>query len=604
MEKVAVMLFLCGFLTVGTYYALENPLFVKPDEAYHYAYTLHLVSGEGLPVIDATKVGVNAHTPVEKEGHQPPLYYATVAGIVSLLGLRDEGVTPVVNPHFLGTPIGNRNPITPSYIALPDMPIFFTGRLVSLTCGAMALIAIYFLSRLFLDWPVAMLVMAMVGLNPQFVFIATSFSNDIMAVAICHIGLWQLGYIIQHGLSPRQSIIFGATIALAVLAKLSGLGLLVPWGFLALGHSRKIRDFRPLFWAGIAGLIVFIVDGWWFWRNWTLYGDPFATNLLPVLLGPRTTPFTWRDLWSLLTFLWKAYWLDFSPGGILFAEPPIYAVLGLLCITGVIGLILALARQKHLRPFFFLLWGWFLIVFAGLLRLTSQTAIFMGGGRLLFPAAITVGATLAVGLTEIFRRPIIPGILAALLGIYAVIAPAHYLSPVYPRPTLTKHLETIPTNRLGAIFGDGQFELIGYDLEQTELPECPALAITFYWRTLRETDQNFSVFIHLETLQQGHPVILTQLDTYPGYGTYPTSVWRKDQIFIDRLTLPLPPPDSPFSGDIVAGLYFLPTMERLPAWDGTGQRYPNDAVLLAQIWRDDSGTLHLSIPAAFPGGTR
>lgn len=156
------------------------------------------------------------------------------------------------------------------------MPVFFAGRLVSLMFGVVALAAIYLLSRLFLAWPIAMLITALVGLNPQFVFIATSFSNDMMVVAACHVGLWQLGRMAQSGLSLRQSIIFGITIALATLTKLSGLGLLIPLGVLALWQSWKTRSARPLCWAGVTGLIVLMVDGWWFLRNWNLYGNPFA----------------------------------------------------------------------------------------------------------------------------------------------------------------------------------------------------------------------------------------------------------------------------------------------------------------------------------------
>jgi len=605
-ETLSLVLFLIIFLALGTYYALGNPLFCKPDEAYHYAYALHLKSGYGLPYIDTARIGLGSHTPVEMEGHQPPLYYGLVAALGFIFQIEDK-ISPSVNPHFLGTQEGNRNPVTPAYTDFSSAPLFFiTGRFLSLLYGSLLIISAYALARLFVPWPVALLTVLFVGLNPQFVFISSSFSNDMAGAALVHLGLWQLGRAMREGITLQRGAQMGLTIALATLAKLTGLGLFIPLGILALWQSWRTLNIRPLLWAGVAGLILLVVDGWWFWRNWNLYGDPFATNLLPVLLGPRTTPFTWEDIRFLMSFLWKAYWLDFSPGGILFAEPPVYAALGFLCLVGSIGLILALVRQKDLRPFFILLWGWFLIVLVGLMHLTSQTAIFMGGGRLLFPAAITIGASLATGLTEIFRRPIVPGILAALLGIYAAIAPAHYLHPTYPRPTLTKHIKTPPMYELGAYFGDRQFELVGYDLEQTGLPERPALSITFYWHTLKETDRNFSVFIHLETQEKGHPAILTQLDTYPGYGVYPNSVWRAGWIFVDRPSLPLPPPGQPFSGDVLAGLYFLPNMERLPAYDRTGWRFPADAVPLARIRADESGVLHvvpmrnLESPPAYP----
>lgn len=599
LEKIILLLLIGGFLVLGIYYVLDTP-FCKPDEGYHYAYALHLISGNGLPVIRTNPAPApQDFTPVEKEGHQPPIYYGTVAAIALAFNLQEKvPLATATNPHFLGTPEGNRSPVTPIYPFLPENPVAFTGRFVSLTCGVLALLFAYLLSRLFLPWPLAVITIAFMAFNPQFLFIATSFSNDMPAVATTHAGLWLLGKAIRHGLTFRRGVALGGTIALATLVKLTGLGLFLPLGIIALWQAWRLRKGGPLLWAGIAGALVLMIDGWWFWRNWRLYGNPFATNLLTILLGPRARPWAWEDFKFFMNFLWKAYWLDFSPGGILFAEPWVYTLIGLLWAMSVAGLILALVRDRALRPFFLLVWGWFALVLCSLLSLTSKTAIFMGGGRLLFPAAIAIGATFAVGLNEIsLRRPAIPAGIAVLFGIYAVVAPARYLHPLYPRPILQRDLEHPPAHPVEARFGD-QFELIGYDIQRGEVAGHPALTITYYWRALKESPHNFSLFIHLETQKEGHPTILTQTDTYPGYGVYPTSAWRRGWIFIDRLHLPLPPPHQPFSGVVLTGLYFLPTMERLPAYDWTGRRFPADAVPLARIWTDQSGVINLSVPTS------
>lgn len=587
-EQIILGLLLLVLAALGTYYALDNPLYCKPDEAYHYAYVAHLRSGKGLPLIDTTRMGLRNDSPVEMEGHQPPFYYATVAAITLLLDMQDR-VGALPNPHFLGTAQGNRNPWTPAYAAFSDAPIFFTGRLVSLACGMVGLVFSYLLVRLFLPWPLATIVVAFIGLNPQFLFITTSFSNDAAALATVGIGLWQLGRAMQKGLNLRRSLALGLTVAVATLTKLTGLGLLIPLGAIALWQTWRTGKGRPLLWAGVAGLITLIVDSWWLWRNWILYGNPFATNLLTVLLGQRATPWTQDDIRAFFLFLWKSYWLDFSPGGILFAERPAYAAVSLVCALSAVGTAVFLARERSARPLFLLAWGWFVVVLGSLLRLTKDTAIFMGGGRLLFPAAIAVGVTMSVGLTEIsLGRPLIPTGLAVLLGVCAVVAPLRYLHPAYPRPVLVRETKRPPTHPMRATFGNRQIELVGYDLELVHPePGQHALAITYHWLALQEIDRNYSVFIHLEGQEQEQPVILTQLDTYPGYGTYPTSVWRPGWVFVDRLLLLLPPSGSPFSGRVVTGLYYLPTMERLPAYDRYGQRFPADAVPIARIEADE-----------------
>jgi len=592
-ERLVLLLILGAFFGLGIYYAKDNPIYIKPDEFYHHAYVNHLRLEKALPVIDVTKLGPGNHAPVEMEGHQPPLYYTTISFITSLFGLYDR-VSLTANPHFLGTLYGNRNPWTPAYAALTEAPVFFTGRFISLVCGMLALIFAYLLCRLFLPWPLAALSVAFMGFNPQFLFIATSFSNDMMAVAATHAGLWQLGKIMQKGLNLRKSIVLGIIVALATLIKLTGLGLLIPLGIIALWQAWKSRKGWPLIWASVSGLIVLLLDSWWFWRNWVLYRNPFATNLLPILLGPRVAPWSSNDFWFFVDFLWKAYWVDFSPGGILFAEPKVYVIIGLICILAGIGLILALVRERSLLPFFLLIWGWFALVTVSLFQLTSKTAFFMGGGRLLFPSAIAISATLAVGLTKLCRNPILPGGLALLLGIFAVIAPLRYIYPAYPKPILMKSLETHPKYLLGVRFGNEQFELLGYGLEQTEVFGKRALKFTYYWHALKRTDRNFSVFLHLETWEREQPRVLAQIDTYPGYGVWPTSSWRPDCIFVDSLILPLPTLGQSFSGVVLTGLYFLPTMERLPAYDRAGQRLPGDAVPLARIWTDVTGNFHLT----------
>ena len=594
-EAFAVVVLLCVFLGLGTWYALDNPLYSKPDEVYHYQYTLYLKAGNGLPTVDMSREGKDNHAPLEKEAQQPPAYYAGVAGLASLLGMQDRQPVPSINPHFLATSKGNRNPWVPPYVSPGAAPIFFTGRLVSLLCGIVALLCVYLLAQRFLSWPIALVAVALTGLNPQFLFIATAFSNDMAGVAFVSMGLWLLGIAIQEGLNARRGILLGFVIALAALTKLGGFGLLIPLGVIALWQAWKTRRIWPLVWAGLAALIVAFVCSWWLWRNWSLYKDPFATNVLIALMGPRVEPMTWDEYGSLLGFLWKAYWLDFSPGGILFAEPVVYRLIGLVCILAIIGSILALVRDRSKRPLFLLIWGWFAVVCVSLFRMTTATAVFMGGGRLLFPAAVTIGITLAVGLAELgFRHAILPAAIALLLGVYAIAAPIRYLHPVYPRPLLTETLQHAPTHLSGARFGDNVGELLGYDLALVaDVSGQQALEITNYWRTLQGIDRNFSVFIHLAG--QDQPMPIAQLDTYPDYGSFPTTVWRSDRIFVDRLSLPLPENASAINGELLTGLYYFPTMERLPAFNQQGARFPNDAVPLAQFTAGQ-----LTEPAAVP----
>ena len=99
-------------------------------------------------------------------------------------------------------------------------------------------------------------------------------------------------------------------------------------------------------------------------------------------------------------------------------------------------------------------------------------------------------------------------------------------------------------------------------------------AVTAYWQPLTTTAVPYTVFVHLYEPSVGS---ITQLDTYPGLGTWATTVWTPGRVFVDtyRLTLPAdaPPVDD---AQILLGLYNGETMQRLPV-TGRNAGPPEDA---------------------------
>jgi len=200
-------------------------------------------------------------------------------------------------------------------------------------------------------------------------------------------------------------------------------------------------------------------------------------------------------------------------------------------------------------------------------------------------------------------------VLAALaavgLAAFALLAPARYVDPAYPRVALLANLEQLPAFPAEARFGDGQFELLGYDLEVSGAPQPRQLTITYYWRALEPSAKDFTVFVHLLGQDGSKAVTRAQLDTYPAYGAYPTSWWRPDRIFVDRLTLPLPAPGKSAEGEVITGLYDRANNSRMRATDRTGRELPHFGVNLARCARvprrapgDGAG------PTAAPAGAR
>ncbi len=110
---------------------------------------------------------------------------------------------------------------------------------------------------------------------------------------------------------------------------------------------------------------------------------------------------------------------------------------------------------------------------------------------------------------------------------------------------------------LAADFG-GEVRLLGYAVERR--PEAPGKAnIRLFWQAERRVHQDYTVFVHLLDASGG---IVAQSDGPPSGGAYPTSSWEAGEIVEDLRQLEVPTATGPWQ--LRLGLYYRPTMERLP----------------------------------------
>jgi len=121
--------------------------------------------------------------------------------------------------------------------------------------------------------------------------------------------------------------------------------------------------------------------------------------------------------------------------------------------------------------------------------------------------------------------------------------------------------------------------LLGYDLEQRQEAGEEALQLTLYWRAEQVPPGDYTVYVHLMDTEG---CLLGQQDGPPRDGAYPTSWWLPGQTVVDRHTVRL---DQPCAGSarLWVGMYDPATLVRLPAYDGTGQRLPEDTIPLAEV---------------------
>jgi hypothetical protein len=110
------------------------------------------------------------------------------------------------------------------------------------------------------------------------------------------------------------------------------------------------------------------------------------------------------------------------------------------------------------------------------------------------------------------------------------------------------------------------------------------LKVKTVWSTLSPMAVDYTIFVHL--LNEDNE-LLTNSDTQPLNGRYPTSQWKVGEIIVDTFTLSLEPEIYAANHRcetcrIAMGMYNLETMQRLPALS-QGKRLMDDIIILSKL---------------------
>jgi len=502
-----------------------------------------------------------------------------------------------------------------------------TARLVSVIWGGITVLATYLIAlELFpAGRSFAAGAAALVAFNPEFIFIGSAVSNDSTVSALCTLALWLMLRLVRRGVSIRRLVWLGLIVGSALITKVSALALVpvavvaiaiaawsnreVPGTFgrdlskfllkkCRLGQILKCR--APDGWTFLRGCIIIfgvvaIVAGWWYTLNWQLHGDPLGLRIHQEIVGPGRPRLTLAELIHELSQMELSFWAAFGWGNV-HAHPWIYTVLRVAVRLGALGLLIMaigelnkakLERPTRLGLALLLLWG--LLVFAALLRWLQW--IFAPSGRHLFPAISSIIILLLLGLLQLVPGRLRGKALALLAGamfVFASICPFAYIAPAYARPSLLSEaaIEAIP-HRLGVVF-EGKMKLLGYNVQvcksageqvanvplahlqpaSCDLPLATcllhpgdSLALTIYWQSLAKMNQDYTVFVHL---LDENDLILAQRNTFPGLGSFPTTLWQVGDAIADTYTLALPETTyAPSSAQLEVGLFDFATGERL-----------------------------------------
>lgn len=542
---------------LGLLYDRATPIFEASDEGLHFAFIRSLWQGGGLPVQDPA---VEAEW--GQEGSQPPLYYLLMATLAGPWPTPDWDTAFVANPfthHEPGSahgvnlyrhPLGGERPYSGTALAVHVV------RWLSLGLSALTMALVFRLALTALGDPwLAVLAAALAGLNPMVLFINASVNNDNLLMLVSAAAVWVMLVLLarpeRHPL--RRLTVLGALVGLAALTKLSGLmlwpvaALAVTAGLLRAGGAASLR--ARLTTAAVRLLLVFglagVICGWWYLRNYQLYGDWFGLTTMVAIAGPRTPPLALLDLVRQEWYgFYLSYWGVFGVFSILPALW-VHTFYGLLTLWALAGGALALLRRPvRLSPAVALLGLLSVLTLVGVVRWSQQT--LASQGRLMFGALGALSTLLAAGVLS-GARPLLRlragrgwagGFVLTLSGALALVAaiiPSAFIAPRYVGPTpLTADQLPAEFRPVGVVYG-GEIDLLGYTSQADPVQPGQAFTVTLYLRARQPLATDYALALHV--LGRGGVAEVSKLDTWPGGGNGATTQWTPGVIYADTYTL-------------------------------------------------------------------
>jgi 4-amino-4-deoxy-L-arabinose transferase-like glycosyltransferase len=545
----ALVALLGGYVLLALLYSLSTPPFEAPDEYYHFAFIAHVARTGTLPP--------NDH-PLEHAWRQmvyhAPLYYLVSAVIATPFDTSDFPSHYPLNPHAsIGVALASDNVNFVAHVddwhgaALAVRAV----RLFSIVLGATTLVGVFALSLALFPKReyVALLAVLVVMLNPQFLYISGVISNDNAVTAFTTLSLALAVHMIRTGATVQRVAVLSLTAACASLSKASGMTfyVAVPFILFWLWRAYGLPLRRAVLYALMIAAVWIVIAGWWYGRNFLLYGDFSAAHMVAAATSlRREIPDLVGELRGLYFSFWGLFgWFNISAPLVFYQWTLMLLGLAFVGLMSCIrrchpkreDFVVGVALGIHTVIFIAAWWGFNQVVQA------SQ-------GRLLFPLLGVFAAIVGRGLSRIPK----PLSLGLLVGVGAATAsfPFTLLAPAYtPMPQILAASWQPPENAVAMHFREPWNDkecliLWAVPPEWSHQPDAP-ITIHFYWQSLCQMTGYWSVFVHfVDTARDlctagDNSHVLRQVDTMPEGGRLPLPAFHPGDVITDTITLNSPP---------------------------------------------------------------
>ena len=544
-----VIFILVVHFALGVFYSIAVPIWEANDEWGHYEFVRYVAREHHLPPPGVKLVKYD-------ETHQPPLYYILCGLITSWIDTSDN-LKPTPNA-FMWTPKGGINKTLPPKEAaiFPYQGTVLSihmARLVSVLLSTVTIWATYLIGCTVFPGRKE-IVLSATAINafwPQFLFIGSVVTNDIMVILCSSFFLLFLVRILIHGPRALDMLGLGLCLGGALLSKRNG-GVLIPLAGvgLAIAVIRRVKKGGRAI-SILGGVVCFLIgagliSAWWSKGLWERYDGHvrFAISLLLHPYSIRRLP--WGVLPDALPYGFRTFWACFGWANIN-VEEQVYKFVAFICLSGSIGVLVFFIKSKDRSAKYIamILICHLLLAISALIYLMLLNGMYYAlQGRCVLLAISSASLLLSLGLANVIPKRF-SNMLAVSVGVamfaYALLVPFRYILPTYAKPRLLSPADIQALeNPLGLHFSD-RIELVGYELAYQEVTPHSEIPVTLYWRCLGEMERNY--ILAVKVVGWDHQVY-GGLHLHPGRGNFPTSLWREGDLFRETYWVPVEAPET------------------------------------------------------------
>ena len=426
-KKLYIILFY--FLLLSVLFVLISPVFETPDEDLHLQYINYISMYGSLP---NQYEGMKNPDMQVGQGHQHPLYYIFTGAFVNLLHPNKKLEVNAVRNNLHEWNGGTTGKV-PCYNHMvgdffptsADKILFYFFRFLSVLFGLINVIFIYKIAKLVFpdsDW--VYLPVAFVATLPQFVFITGSINSDNLAGMFSTIIIYFAFRILKDRVNIKYYILLGIFLGLGILTKKTLLflvpGLVFIFGYFIYkdrNFKNHIRNFVITFFLAV------IICGWFFYRNYNLYGGFLGTQMeidtMSYLINKESIfpEYFFGEFFPQLysTFIAKYGWMNLR------LPTFVYVIYSVINLCAFIGLMIFIKKAKFNNIYLLFALIFACLCFFGILYFNLIFKQYQG--RYMFPVISMIALLFGWGVNEFsgishkkyFKRVVVISILCAFV---------------------------------------------------------------------------------------------------------------------------------------------------------------------------------------------